>query len=160
MKFSSQEEYGLRCLLRIARDSNGRGLTIPGISKAEGISEAHVAKLLRILRLNGYLESSRGQVGGYSLKQNPESIKIKEVLTLLGGKLYDEEFCEQHFIAKDLCTNSVECSIRSLWQMLQGAVDGVLNNLTVADLISPAEELVSKIQLADKKFIEIDSAFR
>ena len=37
MKLSSQEEYGLRCLLRIARKGDGGSLTIPEISEVEGI---------------------------------------------------------------------------------------------------------------------------
>ena len=34
MKFSSQEEYGLRLLLRIAKSSSSAGMTIPELSEA------------------------------------------------------------------------------------------------------------------------------
>ena len=47
MKLTSQEEYGLRCLLRIAREGEGGSLTIPKISQKEGISNFYVAKLMR-----------------------------------------------------------------------------------------------------------------
>ena len=46
MKLSSQEEYGLRCLLQLARQPD-RSLAIPEIGLAEGISAHNVAKLLR-----------------------------------------------------------------------------------------------------------------
>ena len=49
MKLNSSEEYGLRCLLQLARQAPG-SLTIPEISQAEGITHHNVAKLLRILR--------------------------------------------------------------------------------------------------------------
>jgi len=52
MKLTSQEEYGLRCLLRLARE--GESLTIPKISQKEGISNFYVAKLMRILRRAGW----------------------------------------------------------------------------------------------------------
>jgi Rrf2 family protein len=67
MKFSSQEEYGLRCLLRLAQEGDDGSMTIPAISQSEGISQAYVAKLMRILRRGGLVESVRGKVGGYTL---------------------------------------------------------------------------------------------
>ena len=36
MKFSTQEEYGLRLLLRIAKSDSSNGLTIPELSEIEG----------------------------------------------------------------------------------------------------------------------------
>jgi DNA-binding IscR family transcriptional regulator len=51
MKFSTQEDYGLRLLLRIAKSKSPNGLTIPELSELEGISVANAGKILRILRL-------------------------------------------------------------------------------------------------------------
>jgi Rrf2 family protein len=147
MKFSSQEEYGLRCLLRIARDGNGKGLTIPEISRAEGISQAHTAKLLRLLRLGGFIESSRGQIGGYTLTRPPGKILVGEVLSVLGGRLYDDKFCDTHAGFQSICSNTIDCSIRSLWLMLQKAVDGVLTRLTIEDLIVSEDAIISKIEI-------------
>jgi len=78
MKFSTQEEYGLRILLRIARDANGKGLTIPEISTAEGMTIHNTAKLLRILRIGGFLTSFRGQIGGYTLTKPANEIYLKD----------------------------------------------------------------------------------
>ncbi|HNL27895.1 MAG TPA: Rrf2 family transcriptional regulator, partial [bacterium] len=89
MKFSTQEEYGLRCLLQIARSTNKNGMTIPQISQAEGLSEANVAKMLRILRMGGIIESARGHEGGYRLARTADQIRIGDVLTVLGGRLFD-----------------------------------------------------------------------
>jgi DNA-binding IscR family transcriptional regulator len=59
MKFNTQEEYGLRCLLRIAQFYEmEKTLTIPEISRGEGISEHVTAKILRALRLGGFIESA------------------------------------------------------------------------------------------------------
>jgi Rrf2 family protein len=155
MKFSSQEEYGIRCLLRIARESGDKGLTIPEISKAEGISTHNTAKILRVLRLGGFLESSRGQIGGYTLSRPANEILISEVLSTLGGKLYDAEFCNSHTGEMKICTNSIDCSIRSLWQMLQNSIDGVLKNISLKDLISSEDALVSKIRTYNKEMITV-----
>ena len=53
------------------------------------------------------------------LAKPAKEIKIKYVLKALGGVLYDKDFCGQHTGTVNLCTNSVDCSARSLWQMIQ-----------------------------------------
>lgn len=144
MKFSALEEYGLRCLLRIARQGEGESLTIPEISRAEGISTSYVAKLLRILRRGGFVESSRGKSGGYILARPPEKIVVGEVQALLGGRLFDTEFCDHHAGFEDICANSTDCSIRSLWRVVQSVVDQVLGKTTLRDLMFHEQEMTSR----------------
>ncbi len=144
MKLSAQEEYGLRCLLHLGRHP-GASLTIPEISQAEGISPHNVAKLLRLLRQGGFVESARGQHGGYTLARSPERIAVGAVLAVLGGRLYEPSFC-QHFTGiEEACQrSSIDCSIRALWSRLQGAVDQVLSQTTLQDLLTSGRELHSR----------------
>ena len=135
MKFSTQEEYGLRCLLRIAKERSGDGLTIPEISNLEGLTQANAAKLLRILRMGGFIDSSRGANGGYKLNMAPEDIIIGNVLEVLGGKLFESTFCSDYTGVTSICANSIDCSIRSLWHLVQDAVDNVLQKTTLKDLM-------------------------
>ena len=141
MKFSAQEEYGLRCLLQIARSGSDGSMTIPETSKVEGLSETHVAKLLAILRKDGYITSTRGQSGGYALARPASEIKIGEVLASLGGRLYDEEFCAKHSGQLSICKHAVDCSVRSLWQVIQESVDHVLKDLSLADMMDKGEAI-------------------
>jgi len=134
MKISAQEEYGIRCLLQIGR-VRGASLTIPEISQAERISSHYAAKLLRILRQGGLVKSARGQAGGYTLARPLNEITLSEALAVLGGRLYDPEFCEQHGGEQPVCTHTIDCSIRSLWRSLQQAVDQVLAKTTLEDLL-------------------------
>lgn len=135
MKFSAQEEYGLRCLLRLAREGGELGMTIPEISLAEGISPSYVGKLMRVLRQAGLVKSSRGQIGGYNLSRHSSKIIVGEALAALGGRLFEDEFCQEHAGLELTCSRSVDCSIRSLWQAVQDVVDGVLSKTTLADLL-------------------------
>jgi len=136
MKFSAQEEYGIRCLLRIAKFYPvGKLLTIPEISRAEGITEYNAGKILRALRIGGFLESSRGQIGGYTLTRPPEQIFVGDILKVLGGRLFDDEFCNTHTGALDICTNSIDCSVRSIWKLIQEAVDSVVEKMTLKELL-------------------------
>ena len=137
MKLTSNEEYGLRCLLQVARHKEQGGATIPEISRCEGISEAYGAKLLRLLRRGGFVTAARGKVGGYTLAVMPEQIRISEVLTLLGGRIYEEGFCGRFAGQKADCVHSGDCSMRSLWRNVQGAIDRVLGSITLHDMLDP-----------------------
>ena len=135
MKITSQEEYGLRILLRIARCHDDESMSIQALSVAEGLSAAYVAKLTRILRQAGFVNSTPGNVGGYILAKPATEINVNEVLKTLGGSLFTKDFCSDFSGAKKLCTNSVDCSVRSLWQMVQFSVDQLLDKLSLYDLI-------------------------
>src|SRR6476660_304534 len=136
MKITAQEEYGLRILLRIASCKDAEGMSIPQLTDAEGIGPHYVAKLTRILRMEGFINSTPGYKGGYVLAQPADQIKIRNVLVALGGVLFDKEVCALHAGTLKLCTNSVDCSSRSLWKMIQFTVDQRLDKVTVHDLVS------------------------
>ena len=137
MKITSQEEYGVRCLLQLGR--RGASVTIPEISRAEGISKEYVAKLMRVLRRGGLVKSVRGQAGGYTLARPLSGITVAEALAVLGGRLYEAEFCNQHGGSENICAHTIDCSIRSLWRTLQSAVDQVLARTTLEDLLPKPE---------------------
>lgn len=141
MKLSAQEEYGLRCLLRVGRAGEGESLTIPELSRSEGISEPHVAKMMRILRRGGFVRSTRGQSGGYSLARPADQIVLGHALAVLGGRLYEPAFCEGHSGSAVSCTHMPDCSIRSVWRMVQQAVDQVLGTITLKDLLRTEPEM-------------------
>lgn len=141
MKFSTQEEYGLRCLLRIGQSKSPTGLTIPEISQLEGLSTANVGKILRALRLGGFIESTRGQTGGYKLARSPDDIVIGEVLAILGGRLFEDGFCSDHSGTEMICTHTIDCSLRSLWRTIQSLLDSVLGKMTLTNLLGNEQQV-------------------
>lgn len=139
MKITAQEEYGLRILIRIAGCRDTEGMSIPQLSSAEGLSSHYVAKLTRILRMEGFINSTPGSKGGYVLALQADKIIINDVLKALGGALFDVKFCGTHSGTVKLCTHSVDCSSRSLWQMVQFIVDRFLDKITLHDLVNTEE---------------------
>jgi len=146
MKITAQEEYGLRILLRIAGCKDAEGMSIPQLSEAEGITPHYVAKLARILRLEGFINSTPGYKGGYILAKPAREIIINNVLKSLGGALYDKKFCGSHAGVLNLCVNSVDCSSRSLWKMIQFTVDQLLDRITLADLVKSDQEPSKRLE--------------
>lgn len=145
MKLSAYEEYGLRCLLQVGRRWPDGTITIPEVSRKEGISAAHTAKVMQMLRQGGFVRSVRGQVGGYSLARPPDQILVRDVLATMGGKLYEDAFCRSHKGELKSCRHTTDCSIRSLWRSVQMAVDRVLATTTLQDLLRSEDEMSSRL---------------
>jgi Rrf2 family protein len=137
MKISSQEEYGLRCLLRLAQAEEGHSLTIPDIAAAEGLSAPYVAKLLAVLRQAGLIDSVRGRSGGYRLAKGPAYIHVGTVLMALGEPLFEDPgYCQRHpGTETETCVHLGSCTLRELWQTLDLWMRRALDQLTLADLL-------------------------
>ena len=146
MHFSAQEEYGLRCLLRLASRGPNESLTLQEISSSEGISIPYAAKMMRVLREGGVVTSVRGQSGGYSLSRPASNITVAEAMAVLGGRLFEGKFCEEHAGSEDTCTHAINCSIRSLWRELQSVVDWLLARTTIQDLICSEDQMDSFVK--------------
>jgi Rrf2 family protein len=145
MKLTTQEEYGLRCLLQIGRRGEGGSLTIAEMGHLEGISAPNVAKIMRILRRAGLVNSTRGKAGGYTLARPAAATPVGDVLGALGGRLFDASFCDQHSGIERLCLNNSDCSIRPVLRRLQDAVDQVLGRLTLQSLLRNEVEVTAAI---------------
>jgi len=142
MKLSSNEEYGLRCLLRLGYEGPGGSLTLPEIGQAEGVSEAYAAKIMRTLRRGGFVKSARGKIGGYTLARPASQIVVGDVIDELGGRFFEKDFCDRHAGQMETCAHSnVDCSVRSLWKALQVVVDEVLRKTTLQDLMRDQRQM-------------------
>jgi Rrf2 family protein len=146
MKLGANEEYGMRCLLRIGLAGAEASLTIPEISQAEGVSTAYAAKILRILRRSGFIKSARGKAGGYTLARPADQIVIGEVIDALGGRLFETDFCSNHSGQMKTCAHTVDCSVRSLWRAVQVVVDQLLSKTTLQDLLRNEQEMNSWVR--------------
>ena len=140
MKVSAQEEYGLRCILQIARrQRNGQAspMTLGEIAREEGLTIPHVAKLIRTLRKAGLVRSVLGRTGGYSLSRSADRISLADILAALGGgRFYDTGYCDRHAGDLKVCTHMGDCSIRSLWGVLEDLLEKVLSRTMLSELIS------------------------
>jgi Rrf2 family protein len=153
MKITAQEEYGLRCLLRLAHAGEGQALTIPEIAEAEKLSSPYVAKLLSVLRQGGLITSVRGRAGGYHLARPASGMRLSEVMHVLGEPLFeDPSYCERHAgpDTSGACVHTAGCTLRVIWQTLEQWMSRILDRVTLADLMQSqgqiAERLHAQIQ--------------
>lgn len=124
-------------MMALAREGEDGFLTIPAIAKAEGLTQSHVAKLLSILRKAGYVNSHRGQQGGYTLGRPANQMLVSDLMATLGGRLTHDNFCNRFVGQADECVHTDDCSLMPLWGKIQDAVDASIKGLTLHDLVDP-----------------------
>ena len=149
MKITAQEEYGLRCLLRLARAGEGQALTIPEIADDEKLSPPYVAKLLSVLRQAGLITSVRGRTGGYHLARPASDVRLGEVMRALGEPLFENpSYCEQHASPEvgGTCVHNNGCTLRVIWQTLERWMRRILDQVTLADLLQGQGQIAERLR--------------
>lgn len=136
MHFSAQEEYGLRCVLQLAKNHDGEAVTARQISEQEMISLDYVHKLLGILKRKGLVESTRGIKGGFRLGKGPEEITVCEVLDLLSSELNAEGHCAKFGRKKtNNCQGEEKCEVKPFWDTIYRFYEEFGSKVTIQDLI-------------------------
>jgi Rrf2 family protein len=136
MRISAVEEYGLRCLIQLARKGPKDQLSISEIAEIEGLSVPYASKLLAILRRAGLVTAERGRGGGFSIAREPGEITLYEVLTALGGPMIDPNHCSRYTGQKDQCVHVGDCSVHDVLGGLEGYIQDFLAGTTLRDMVS------------------------
>lgn len=141
MKISALEEYGVRCLVQLARagavPGSAGSLSARQVSEREGLTIEYASQILAELRHAGFVASTRGVRGGFRLARPAEAITVGELFRALDGPLADN-LCESYTGNRDVCAHSEACSVRPVWSELQRRIYGYLNGVTIADIASDA----------------------
>jgi Rrf2 family protein len=134
MKITSLEEYGLRCLIQVARGGDGP-TPISEIAVKEGLSIEYVGKLLAELRRGGLVTSFRGKAGGYTLAIPATEITLRRIIETLSEPLFDTgSFCDRFPGNETDCVHLGACSVRPIWSLLADFLTAALDSVTLADL--------------------------
>lgn len=136
MKITAIEEYGLRCMVLLARHGDEVPLTLPDFAEMEGLSAPYAGKLLMILKRSGLVRATRGRRGGYVLVKPPEEIMLKEIFEALGKPIFSGEYCGRFTGENEICIHSGQCTVRNIWQTFEGFIGSFLERVTLADLVS------------------------
>ncbi len=137
MLITRTEEYGVRLVLRMARE--GGQLTVTRLAELENLPEPTVAKVLLQLRRGGIVRAERGRNGGYSLADEPRRLSVAQVLGALGEPLFAGRFCQSEVACA--CPNNAECSLRSVWSHIDTMIGKVLEGTSLQDLLGSEEDV-------------------
>ena len=133
MLISTKGRYALRVMVDLAEHSTDGFIPLKMIAARQNISEKYLENILKVLVQNGFLEGLRGKGGGYRLTRSPDQYTVGEILMLTEGSLAPVECAEEEFAA---CSRGNECVTRILWKKLNDAINSVVDEVTLEDLIS------------------------
>lgn len=132
MKISTKGRYALRLMLDLAQHNTGEMIRIKDISERQKISEKYLEQIITSLKRAGYVKSLRGAQGGYRLAKEPEEYTVGMILRLTEGNMAPVACLEDEI---NECTRAENCISLRLWKMLDEAVKGVIDHVTLQDML-------------------------
>jgi len=145
MRFTTKTEYGLNCLVYMARHAPGEIMTIKDMAGQEHFSTAYIEKILQRLRSARIVISHPGKNGGYVLAKSPSEINLKDVVEALEGQTFDV-FCEPKVREQIVCTHFCLCGIRPVWAKTKELLDSFFSSVTLEMLAKEEKEAQTLIE--------------
>lgn len=131
MKISTKGRYALRLMLDVALHSHGAAVPLRDVAQRQEISDKYLEQIVTQLSRAGLVRSVRGAGGGYLLTRTPEGYTVGEILRVLEGSLAPVSCAD----GVGCCERADRCVTVEVWREIQAAVDGVVDHLTLADLV-------------------------
>ena len=131
MRFTTKTEYGLFCLIVMARrKADVNPITVKDIVKDEHYSQTYTEKILQTLRSTNIVASLQGNQGGYILVRHPSKINLKEIVDALEEQTF-EAFCEPELRKEIVCNHFPACGVRPIWQRTKELLDTYYQSITL-----------------------------
>jgi Rrf2 family iron-sulfur cluster assembly transcriptional regulator len=132
MKLGTKGRYAVMALVDLAYHSQGKPLALTEIALRQSLPLTYLEQLFVKLRKQGFVVSTRGTQGGYTLARDAEVIRIGEILEAIGEP-----------IKTTRCTRDSEtgclgikgqCLTHALWAGLGREMHQYLNSISLADV--------------------------
>lgn len=136
MRLSTKGRYGVRALLDVALNCETGPVLLKDIARRQDVSAQYLEHLISPLIKAGVLRSLRGSRGGITLAKLPEDIRLGQVVEILEGSVAPVECVDN----PSICSRSGSCVTRDVWTDLKAATTGVLDAITLSDLIERHKE--------------------
>ena len=131
MRISTKGRYAIKLMLDLATNDNGEPIRLKDVARRQEISEKYLEQIISSLKKAGYVKSLRGAQGGYMLAREPKTYTVGTILRLTEGSMKPVACLEDE---PNQCSRAGECVTLRLWKMLDEAMEGVLNRVTLQDL--------------------------
>lgn len=131
MKISTKGRYALRLMLDLALQGDRAAVSLREASARQDISDKYLEQIVTPLTKGGLVRGVRGAGGGYLLTRAPEQYTVGEILRCLEGDLAPVSCAS----GGDCCGRAEHCVTVEVWQQIRAAVDGVVDHITLRDLV-------------------------
>lgn len=129
MKLSTRGRYGLRAICYIAENQEKGFIPVSEISEKLNLSENYLEQLVRMLKQDKLIKSSRGPKGGYKISRDLSNISIGEILRSLEGDMTTSECVS----GKVECLD--KCETYDLFTKLDYLINSAMDSITLEDIV-------------------------
>jgi Rrf2 family protein len=131
VQVSARVDYAVRALVVLA--TSATRLTRDEIATAQQIPPRYLEDVLGELRRTGFVDSQRGNAGGYRLALDPAQVSVAAVARAIDGPLALVQGERPGAVAYP-----APCApVGDVWVALRAAIRSVMERVTIADLASP-----------------------
>ncbi|HXD85722.1 MAG TPA: Rrf2 family transcriptional regulator [Urbifossiella sp.] len=136
MLFSAKAEYACVAMLELAaRHHDPRPVRLADIADKHGIPGRFLVQILLDLKRSGLVASTRGAAGGYALARSPDEITLFDVIKVVDPREQpsrsDDPLQATHYVQ----------NVRTVWDRIVDAQQGILKDTTLADLVQQSQGL-------------------
>jgi Rrf2 family protein len=132
MKISKKCQYALRALFELAWRNSGKPVKTYQIADAQRMSPRFTEIILNELKHGGFVESRRGNEGGYMLAQDASDMTVREVIEYIQGPISLVPDANKAAADAGFFGNQ---AFAELWQQVTDAVCNICGSKTFADLV-------------------------
>lgn len=142
MKISTKGRYAVRVMLDLAMNNTGECIKVKEIAARQDLSEKYLEQIIAILNKAGYVKSMRGAQGGYRIARDPKEYTVGMILRLTEGSLAPVACLEENYGECERCDT---CETLAVWEEIYEAVNNVVDNITIADLLKRANDRIGAL---------------
>lgn len=137
MRFTTKTEYGLLCMVHIAKHPELEWVRVKEMAASEHYPLAYMEKILQALKKAGLVRSQQGMSGGYGLARPASQITLKQIIEALEGGTF-EVFCQPDVREDIVCTHFCLCGVKPIWRKTKEILDAFYGSVTL-DMLTKNE---------------------
>lgn len=137
---STKGRYALRVMIDLAMNADSGYVSLKDISARQDISVKYLEQIISLMNRAGFLQSLRGNNGGYKLMKKPSEYTAGDILRAAEGSLAPIA-CLKNEV--NSCERRSSCATISFWQNYYKTVNDYIDSVTLQDLVDDAKTLVT-----------------
>ncbi len=131
MRVSAKADYAVRACAELASRAGDESVSSETLASGQGIPTAFLERIMGDLRRGGVVTSVRGRSGGYLLARDAAEITLADIIRAVDGPLVTVRDVRP----PGLTYEGSAAALLEVWVALRAAVRGVLDEVTLADLV-------------------------
>ena len=137
MKFNTKTRYGLRTMIELAAQGNGKGVLQKEISERQEISFKYLDQIIASLKASGLISNCEGRISGYTLSKDPGKISVYDIY-----KAFEHELIIVDCLAGEgICRRDRICAARNFWKKLNELIVEYLKSTNLKELAQKQEKI-------------------